>query len=482
MTASRKKQAGDEHRPRRPWRENIEAITMAIVMAVMLKYFIVEAYKIPTGSMQPTLMGNDETGIYDRILVDKLSFHFRDPERFEVVVFKYPLDRSKNFIKRICAVGPEWFRVENGDLWRSDNAEDDPPGPGDWRIVRRPEPVMEEQWKALDPGAPGCRRWKPLDGADDWRIEEDEVVARGPGLLRFPEQGYVVDDYRDGYPPKIRRKLLAHRPSSNAVGDLRVDGEFEASAACEAVVIELTEGDRRYRFELPGPAAEEGARPRIVYQPFRGAEAEILSASSPWRAQPGEEVAFAVQNLDDRLRLELEGETLLERDIPAAADRRAQVLLSVEGSEGEADLCRFEDLMVRRDIHYTTDRVPMTRWYVPAGHYLMLGDNTQDSSDGREWQLARLLWPDGDEGRPHVLRGQKRGNNENPHVVAGLGLTFFRDEWGELHWAPSREIRSADPPLEPAPFVPRELITGRAVVVFWPLKWGLRTWRLKWIH
>ena len=69
-----------------PWRDNLEAITFAVIMAVVLKYFIVEAYKIPTGSMQPTLMGNEETGVFDRILVDKLSYQFRDPERFEVAV------------------------------------------------------------------------------------------------------------------------------------------------------------------------------------------------------------------------------------------------------------------------------------------------------------------------------------------------------------------------------------------------------------
>ena len=90
--------------PRRFWRDNIEAGTMAIILAVMFKYFLVEAYKIPTGSMQPTLLGNEDTGIFDRIIVDKLSYHFRDPERFEVVVFRYPLDRSKNFIKRICGM------------------------------------------------------------------------------------------------------------------------------------------------------------------------------------------------------------------------------------------------------------------------------------------------------------------------------------------------------------------------------------------
>ena len=52
---------------------------MAVVMALLLKYFIVEAYKIPTGSMQPTLIGDERSGIKDRILVDKLSYVLRDP-------------------------------------------------------------------------------------------------------------------------------------------------------------------------------------------------------------------------------------------------------------------------------------------------------------------------------------------------------------------------------------------------------------------
>ena len=71
----------------RPWRDNIEAFTVSIIVIVLFKYFILEAYKIPTGSMQPTLFGwkNEEGGgIYDRILVDKASYHWREPERFEV--------------------------------------------------------------------------------------------------------------------------------------------------------------------------------------------------------------------------------------------------------------------------------------------------------------------------------------------------------------------------------------------------------------
>ena len=126
-----------------PWRDNIEAMLMAIIMAIVLKYFIVEAYRIPTGSMQPTLMGNDQVSVYDRILVDKFSYQFRAPERFEVAVFRFPLDRSKNYVKRIVGVGPEDFRVKYGDLWhRKDSSEP-------WRIIHRPEHVQAETWLRL---------------------------------------------------------------------------------------------------------------------------------------------------------------------------------------------------------------------------------------------------------------------------------------------------------------------------------------------
>ena len=61
-------------RPRRPWRDNLEAFGVAILAAVLLKPMVIEAYQIPTPSMQPTLMGSPVAGIYDRILVDKVRY------------------------------------------------------------------------------------------------------------------------------------------------------------------------------------------------------------------------------------------------------------------------------------------------------------------------------------------------------------------------------------------------------------------------
>src|SRR5882672_3066843 len=171
-------------KPRRtPWRDNIEALTVAIIMAVMFKYFALEAYQIPTGSMQPTLMGEPlpDGDVKDRILVDKLSFHYRDPERFEVVVFKYPLNRAQNFVKRLVGMPGEQLHIENGDLWQRKQASEP------WQILRRPRAVQEDQWKALDVGAPvGGKHWTTDQGSKTAPAMNDRTAeVSGDASLRF---------------------------------------------------------------------------------------------------------------------------------------------------------------------------------------------------------------------------------------------------------------------------------------------------------
>lgn len=470
--------------PRRPWRDNLEALTMAIVMAVMLKYFVVEAYKIPTGSMQPTLLGNDETGVFDRILVDKLSFHFRDPERFEVCVFKYPLDRSKTFIKRVCGMPGEEFAIRHGDLWTRPDAA------SDWQVLRRPRPVQEEIWRGIDANDPRFASWRPIDGTKGWTSKgRAHVEARGDGAVRVPNDlGPIWDSYRDGYTAQMSPKLVVPAGGSNRnqIGDVRIAGTVRALEGTRMVTVELREGGRRYAFELPGPAALADAKPRI-----HAIDANTPSAApgqafgaSPWRLAAGAEVAFAAQNMDDRLELEIDGETVATLDIASAPDQAASITLRVEGAGAD-----FDDLELARDIYYT-EGSKGREYKIPAGHYVMLGDNTQNSSDSREWQFVKFRWPgEGSEG------ALVRGNHyppQNPVLVTGdpRGTqVFLRDEWGELHdfFSPPGERDSS---LEAAPYVARELVIGRAVVVFWPQTilskvLGSDTpllWRLSWIH
>lgn len=98
-------------RKKSAFREYTEAFLVAVLLALLIRTFVVQAFKIPSGSMIPTLL------VGDHILVTKFLYRFRDPVRGDVVVFKYPVDESRDFIKRIMAVGGETVYIEDRHLY-----------------------------------------------------------------------------------------------------------------------------------------------------------------------------------------------------------------------------------------------------------------------------------------------------------------------------------------------------------------------------
>lgn len=149
------------------WRETVESIVVAFVLAFLFRAFEAEAFVIPTGSMAPTLYGrhkeadcqacgfhfifgasdeiDSETGLYmagrridsavcpncrfrnpvrdlpvfkgDRILVNKFPYEFSDPQRWDVPVFKYPESPTTNYIKRMVGLPNETILIKRGDVY-----------------------------------------------------------------------------------------------------------------------------------------------------------------------------------------------------------------------------------------------------------------------------------------------------------------------------------------------------------------------------
>ena len=110
-------------KPKSKVQEYAEAIIIAILIAFFIRTFVVQAFKIPSGSMKPTLL------IGDHILVSKFIYgvkipYFRktlipvrDPKRGEIIVFIYPEDRSKDFIKRVIGVGGDTIEIRNKKIF-----------------------------------------------------------------------------------------------------------------------------------------------------------------------------------------------------------------------------------------------------------------------------------------------------------------------------------------------------------------------------
>lgn len=122
-------------------REYAEALIIALVLALLIRTFIIQAFKIPTGSMEPTLL------VGDHLLVSKFSYsihvpnevpftsiqlfpdyHFFSsvPERGNIVVFKFPLEPDKDFIKRVVGLPGETIQVIRQRVYINDKLLKEP--------------------------------------------------------------------------------------------------------------------------------------------------------------------------------------------------------------------------------------------------------------------------------------------------------------------------------------------------------------------
>jgi len=115
-------------------REYAEAFVLAIILALFIRTFVIQAFKIPSPSMVPTLL------IGDHILVNKFLYGIklplveekvlaiRDPKRGDVVVFRFPKNPKMDFIKRCIATGGETIEIRNKQIFIDGKPIDDPHG------------------------------------------------------------------------------------------------------------------------------------------------------------------------------------------------------------------------------------------------------------------------------------------------------------------------------------------------------------------
>jgi len=111
--------------------EWVESIIIALILAMFIRTFFIQAYKIPSGSMRPTLIEGD------RLMVNKLRYGpkvpftkkrlpgFSSPKRGDIIVFVFPENPKKDFIKRLIAFGGETIEIRDGDIFINDRLVED---------------------------------------------------------------------------------------------------------------------------------------------------------------------------------------------------------------------------------------------------------------------------------------------------------------------------------------------------------------------
>jgi len=387
----------------------------------------------------------------DRILVDKFGYDFRDPARWDVVVFKYPEEAKTNYIKRLVGLPGETVTIAAGDIWTSR-----PGVPA--TIARKPpdtllamlQPVHDSRHVAprlvaagwphawSDWGRPGddCR-WTT---DDEGRSFAAACAAGGSATLRWRNVVPTPDVWRDieaGRPvaaraePRLVGDFQPYNPESigpHWVGDLAVEIELENRGAGGRIELELVEAGQAHRCTLDlsdgsatlAPAGDFGP-------PVRGRS--VVRGRGSWR------LLFA--NVDDELSLFVDGRRIA-CDGPATWQRPLEEASAAQpvaaggepgdGSRGDlspvavtvagADV-RIARLQVLRDVYYiaTGSAAAMAglepeeeflAFPLAEGQYFMLGDNSSASKDSRAW---------GTPTRPlhHVDR----------HLIVGRALAIF---------------------------------------------------------
>ena len=103
------------------WKNWGEPFLVAAILALVIRTFLLGPYKIPTGSMRTTFLEGD------RIFVDKVSYRFKKPRRGDIIVFKYPLDPKKDFVKRLAGMPGDHIEIKEGKILIDGKALDTPP-------------------------------------------------------------------------------------------------------------------------------------------------------------------------------------------------------------------------------------------------------------------------------------------------------------------------------------------------------------------
>jgi signal peptidase I len=390
-----------DHPPRNSaLRENIEAVAMAVVLALIIRQYVFEAFKIPTGSMAPTLLGEhvDVTcpncgyrfsvgaqtthavtcqtcgsaipskvlstascthwpawpkfifrrGEY-RILVNKFYYDYAQPQRWDIAVFHYPgPGDKKDYVKRIAGLPGEKIMIRRGDIYANGV------------IARKPPEVQAQVWireydMALQKTNP-TPVWLKGDGKRSAlpRIPKEVVAIDKANHLTLTPDGSneavfarVVDLAHNVYRDCSINNSLPYNGDSNefvAVGDIRIEADVVASGTGELMaVIRSDSSIYRARFAV-------GKGKSALF------ENDVVRDETSACLVPGQRQRIAFEHYDGVMFMYINGQKVAQyvpepQTIPPLLDnfgKGSGFEFAVNGASAD-----FSEIKLSRDIYYT---------------------------------------------------------------------------------------------------------------------------------
>ena len=418
----------------------------------------------------------------DRILVGKFPYEFHDPQRWDVVVFKFPGDAPINYIKRLIGLPGETIRIQHGDIWVA-SAKDKQRSVAKFQIARKPpdkllamlQPVFDNDYMPEIAKCGWPARWTPQAAADAsdagaWQSDDSATFstdgkAAGENWLRYhhlvPSYGQwqelgsprfqardvqpqLIFDFTAYDTSQIGAVSAAHpapRPDMlglHWVGDLALECTADVESDAGQLAFELRKGGRRFQCRIDvatGRATLSISGPdRAQFQP---------TALTNLRGKGRHNLIFS--NCDNELLLWVDG-SVVSFDAPTAYDdlgnteHDAADLAPVGVASVGAEV-RVSHLRVLRDLYYIAVRDRAGNQ--PISDYESLSFDGYDASDAPIWRHGTQRHVDFPlKADQFFMLGDNSASSQDGRL------------WGPEYW------------------VSRELLIGKALFIYWPHSWN----------
>ena len=558
-------------------RETVESIVIAFILAFLFRTFEAEAFVIPTGSMAPTLFGrhkviecdkchyrfpigaSDEVDQYgylkdpyvyriraafcpncryetspdsvenlpafkgDRILVNKFPYEFSEPNRWDVLVFKYPEDPKTNYIKRLVGLPGEMIVIRQGDIYRIVEQSDS----RNLEILRKDNPEKQkaiqllvhdndfpetalhqqgwpERWASVrQDDAPGSiAGWSETDNG--WVADPEKHAFHlqdanpGNGEFHWIRYRHFIPTAADWRAQDQNQPLRRPRPqliedfcgynAATGGGNVGDDGLYwvgDLTLSCQVdiervrpgavLMFELNEGFRQYRCRIDLNSGEaELFFPDPHDHDTQGEQMEVVLAKANTKLKGPGSYSIIFANVDDRLCLWVNG-TLTPFGKSAGYQPFGAGAFSIQ-QPTEADLIpagvaaknlfiRVSHCKIQRDIYYRSEYLHPEDQYLAVPSMASFSEYTGGNKSNLRSLLSdpREWW---EEYRSHLLLNDEDIDpsilefNLGPDEYFVLGDNSPRSRDSRL-WPNQRHAKHRHA-------VPREALVGKAFFIYWP--------------
>ncbi|HEX2973261.1 MAG TPA: S26 family signal peptidase [Tepidisphaeraceae bacterium] len=550
--------------PKENIKETIESILVAFILAFVFRAFVVEAFVIPSGSMAPTLLGahmrfqcedcgyrfkvnypaqdydsdniripsvtpmvfsvhcpncgmkvgregqNQLIPVYygDRILVLKYLYLLKNPDRWDVVVFKSPAESnrySQNFIKRLVAQPGETVMVLDGDVYVCPNEKAQPVERDEqdllpidnwpWQVQAKPRKVQDALWRVVcdQDFLPLNQPWRQASWAMPWQSSAGSGWAtaghgRGGRLLTFDnlaDSGTLTlnrtanegtfpltdwlpynetKDVNPADPAMYRRDAYgSERIPRWYVSDLKVQFAYRRDGGDGAMRAALTKLGHTFTAELLPDKA------RLVHRLADGSEKVVGEA----KLDTSGELNVELMNVDYQVTLRINGRDLIQTtpeeyrpDVKQllALHRERERMLNTANYEkvrsvfpapkvelsAERQKCQVSHLSLWRDVYYTPN-------YYSGGRFTALSHGSPE----RPVRLSRHGQSTVNE-RGETIDGKYV---DNEYFVLGDNSILSGDA---RNWVEPVDLREGERLYTESGRVPERFMLGKAFFVYWP--------------